>query len=171
MDKVEVLIKECEIVGKRLSDLVLMSEKIVALGFTIIAVGMSLGIKEKIYEILLVMPVAAFGVLSYGILVGSEIMSLGGYKRYLEEKINITFRENILLWESFIAKQRHRSFEVNFLNIIYALFLLFVIGISLSTTLQYYTKSTFVFMLAVILTLTFGLIIALYKMKKNEKKI
>lgn len=164
--KINLLIKECDSVGQGTRTLFLSSERVIALGFTIIAAGLTFGIKEKILEILLFLPIAVFGVLLYGIHISTELMSLGGYKCHLEEKINITLGENVLLWELFIAKERHGAFGGTFLYLIYALFLGLAVFISLSTALQHYTKSTFWGIVIVILFLTVALIISLYKMNK-----
>lgn len=164
--KINLLIKECDSVGQGIRTLLLSSEKIIALGFTIIAAGLTFGLKEKINEILLFLPFAVFGVLLYGIYIFTELMSLGGYKCHLEEKINKTLGENVLLWELFIAKGRHRAFVKYFLYLIYVLFLGLTVFISLSTAWQHYTKSTFGGIVIGILFLTVGLIIALNKMNK-----
>lgn len=164
--KINLLIKECDSVGQGIRTLFLSSEKLIALEFTIIAAGLTIGIKEKINEILLFLPIAAFGVLLYGIHIYTELLSLGGYKRYLEEKINITLGENVLLWESLITKTRHFDFVTNILWIIYTFFLVLIILIGLSTALQYYTKGTFWAMVIVVLFFTVSLIISLYRMTK-----
>lgn len=164
--KNDVLFREYESVGQVIYTLFLTSEKIIALGFTVIAAGLTYGLKEEINEILLFLPVAVFGVLFYGVHLFTELMSLGGYKRHLEEKINVSVGENVVLWQLFIAKGRHKAFGKIFLYIIYLIFLGLTIFISLSTAWQHYTKSTFGCSVVIILFLGYGLIISLYKMNR-----
>jgi len=179
--KIELLIKECESTGQAIRTMLLTNEKVMALGFTIISTGLVYGIKEKVSEILLFLPLAVFAVLFYGIRITAEIMSLGGYKRYLEENINSILRENVLLWESFIAPKMHRSFVLLLLYIVYTFFILLVVFISLQTIWRYYTKETFWFMVIFLLSLSICLIISLsnlykafdttYQIAKEKSKI
>jgi hypothetical protein len=163
--KINLLIKECDSVGQGIRTLFLSTEKFIGFGFTIIAAGLAYGIKEKINEILLVLPFALIGALLYVIDVSTEINSLGGYKCHLEETINMALGKNVLLWELFIAKERHRPVVRLFLYLVYSLFLGFTIFISLSTAWRCYTtKSIFFCILITILLLTAGLIISLHKM-------
>ena len=164
--KINLLIKECDTIGQGIRTLILAGERVVALGFAVIAAGLTFGIKEKIDEILLFLPFAVFGVLLYGIHIFTEVMSLGGYKRNLEEKINVILGENLLLWELFLAKERHGAFGKTILNLVYAFFLVLTIFISLSTAWRNYTKGTFGGLVIGILFLTICLVISMYKMDK-----
>jgi len=169
--KIDLLFKECDSVGQGIRNLSLLAEKISALGFAVIAAGLAYGIKENINEILLFLPFAFFGVMLYGIHILTEGMSLGCYKRHLEEKINITFGEHLLLWELFIAKERHGAFARFFLCIVYLFFLVCTGFISMKTALQNYTKSTFVFILIGILFSIVVLIISYCKMNRAFDRI
>ena len=162
--KIELLIKECDSVGQKIETLFLASEKVIGLGLAIIAAGLTFGLKEKINEILLFLPIAVLGVMLYGVHIFTELTSLGGYKCYLEERINTIFGENILLWESFIAKGRHHAFVTYFLHFVYLLFLASTIYISLNTACRHYESSVFWGIVIVILTLSVGLIVSLVKM-------
>ena len=164
--KLDLFNKEYDSVAQAIRTLFLAGEKVIALGVTIIVAGLSYGIKEKVYDLLLFLPFAFFGVLFYGIHIFVEIMSLGGYKRFWEERINIAFDENILLWELFISKGRHRFIGRIFLYIIYMIFLGFTILISLRTAHEKYTDGTFWGILIGILFFSIGLIIVMYKSNK-----
>ena len=165
--RIELLIKECERVGQVISSMTPTVEKIIGLGCTVIATGLIFGIKEKIDEILLFLPVAVFGVFFYGIRTATETRSLGGYKRHLEEKINTILGQNILFWESLMAPNMHGSFAMKLLYFIYAFFLVLIVFISLSTAWKYYTRSTFWCMVIILLLLFIGLIISLHKLYKT----
>jgi len=168
--KIELLIKECDSVGQEIKTLFLASEKVIGLGLAIIAAGLTFGLKEKINEILLFLPIAVLGVMLYGVHIFTELMSLGGYKCYLEERINTILGENILLWESFIAKERHRAFITYFLHFVYLLFLASTIYISLNTACRHYESRVFWGIVIVILTLSIGLIVSFVKMYRAFNK-
>lgn len=136
--QIELLQKEYDNVWQGIRNLSLAGSKVIALGLTIIAAGLTLGVKEKILDILLLLPIAIYGVLFYGIHISTELISLGGYKRYLEEKLNGITGNNILLWELSIARRRHSAFGKNFLYIIYVLFLvLTILGYPLHSSTYY----------------------------------
>jgi protein-S-isoprenylcysteine O-methyltransferase Ste14 len=169
--KIDLLFKECDSVGQAIRNFSLLAERISALGLAVIAAGLAYGIKEKINEILLFLPFAFFLVMLYGIHILTEGISLGGYKRHLEGRINNIFGEHLLLWELFIAKERHGSFARFFLSIAYLLFLVCFGFLSLKTALQNYTKSTFVFMLIGILFSVVILIISYCKMNRAFDRV
>jgi len=168
--EIEILVKECDSVGQEIRTLFRTSEKIIALGIGIIAAGLTLGLTEGINEILLFLPVAVLGVFFYAVLINTELMSLGGYKRYLEERINIIFRENILLWESFIAKGKRRLLIWRLLHFIYLLFFGLTIFISLHTAWQHYGRKVFWGIVILLSVLFIGLILSFIEKEKTFDK-
>lgn len=119
---IEVLIRECETVGQQINTFILANQKTIGLGLAVLSAGLVYGLKEQIKEVLLFLPIAAFGILFYGIRIITETMCLGGYKHHLEETINRILGKNILLWESFIAPNLLHGSVTKFLYFIYALF-------------------------------------------------
>jgi len=164
--KIEILMKEYECVGQKIEALFLTSERIIGLGIVVIVAMLTFGLERKINSILLFLPVAFLGVLLYGVHVFTELTSLGGYKRYLEERINTIFEENLLFWESIIAKKRHYAFVTYFLHFLYAFFLVLTVSLSLHTAWQHYGNKVFWFIITFLLGLSIGLIISLVKMYK-----
>lgn len=169
--KINMMAKECDSIGQAVRNFILGEERIIALGLTIMGAALAYGLKEKINEILLILPIAVFGVMIYGSRLFHELMSMAGYKKYLEEKINNKVGENILFWELFISKEMHGSFPNKVLYIIYVIFLALTVYISLGTASKYYSKNIFWGMVIVISFLTIGLIISFIKMNRAFEKI
>jgi hypothetical protein len=165
--RLDLLMKEADTTGQGIRTILLTSERIIALGLTISGAGLAYGIKEKIYDVLLFLPVAVIGVFIYGTALFTELMSLGGYKKHLEEKINRLLGQNILLWESSIAHKRHSAFVKVALYIIYSLFLALTIYVSLSTALKYYVMATVWGLIILDLIMLIFLGITLIKMVKT----
>lgn len=165
--RLDLLMKEADTTGQGIRTILLTSERIIALGLTISGAGLAYGIKEKIHDVLLFLPVAVIGVFIYGTALFTELMSLGGYKKHLEEKINHLLGQNILLWESSIAHRRHIAFVKFALYITYTLFLGLTIYISISTACRYYVTATFWCLITLDFTMLIFLGIALMKMAKT----
>lgn len=168
--KIDLLIKEYESIGQGIRTLFITNEKIIGLGFTIIATGLTFGIKEEINEILLFLPVAIFGMMLYGVHIFTELMSMSGYRRCLEEKINVLLEDNILHWESSVVQKKHRTFGNYLLYIVYFLFLVLAIFVSLSTAWQHYSDKVFWGIASLTLGLLVALIISIVEMNKVRDK-
>lgn len=168
--KLQLLAEECRTCGESIRTLFLATEKVIGLGLAIMAAGMAYGLKEGIHEILVLLPVGIFGVLLYGIYISTEILSLGGYRRYLEEGINAAFGEAIFYWESGIAEKRHSDFVRYALHFVYLLFLAVTIYVSCRTAWRQYGSEVFCALVIVILALLIVLIISFVNMNKSFDK-
>ncbi|MGD0627271.1 MAG: hypothetical protein ABSB32_21530, partial [Thermodesulfobacteriota bacterium] len=141
--KLEVLLKDYETNWQQIQMRIGINEKIVGFGLTVLGAGLIYGIKEKVVEILLPLPVGVFGLIFYSVFITTDIMSLGGYRRYLEERINTILGENVLMGEKRAEKFIHRNFSLIWLYIIYFLSLGITIFLSLQNTLQVYGLRAF----------------------------
>jgi hypothetical protein len=162
--KLEVLMKEYEAAWQQIQTRAGINEKIVGLGLTVLTAGLVYGIKEKVGEMLLVVPVGFFGIMFYSVFITTDIMSLGGYRRHLEERINAILGENVLLAEEIARKLIHRHFSLVCLYIIYAVALGLTIFLSLKTALQIYGSPTFAGLSIFLALLFFALLISLIKL-------
>jgi hypothetical protein len=162
----EILVKEYEIIGQATRTLFLSSEKAIALGFTILGTGFIIGIKEKIEYMLLFLPFAVFGVLLYDINIATELGTMGGYKRYLEERINSELKERILLWELFLSEERHKSLAKKLSFPIYLIFTGLTVYFSLATAWESCPKWFFWCLVCVFLGFALGLISSVHKSYK-----
>jgi hypothetical protein len=164
--RLDLLYKECESVGSKITTLFVAGEKYLSMAFAIIVAGMAYGIKEHQHDILLLVPFAIMTVMFYAIHMFTEVNALGGYKYYLEEQINIILNKNVLLWECKIAKSRHAAAPI-FLYLIYIVFLIIAVVNSLSLAWTFYTTCTFWSVLISHILLLSGLIIEIYRMNST----
>lgn len=136
--KIDLLLKEYEIISQEIEKRIGRSDKIIGYGLTILGVGIVYGLKEGINEIILAIPLGFFGVMFYAVFNTTIVMTLGGYRRSLGERINAFFDENILIWEAISKKLIHRCFALICLNSIYSTLLGLTIFISFYSTYSYY---------------------------------
>ena len=83
--KIDVLLKEHEIICTQIREMVSYSDRILGVGVTILGAVFVYGIKEKTFEITVATPFALTFLLLFCASVFSAILTLGGYRRYLEE--------------------------------------------------------------------------------------
>lgn len=122
--KLEVLLKEYESVCTQINSLMSSTDKIIGLGFTILAAALTLGFKESVEAVILLIPFATIFVFFYAIATYSTVFSLGGYKHLIEEQINSILGKNIVIREALVVKATHHSIAVSGMYALYFLFLL-----------------------------------------------
>src|SRR3972149_9774154 len=93
---IEVLLHEHESVSQGIRSQIESNEKIMSLGLTVLGAGTVYGLKEKINEMFFLLPIGVFGLMLYTIFINTVAMSYGGYKQYLEERINALLRKKLL---------------------------------------------------------------------------
>ncbi len=167
--KLELLTKEHEHAWEDIRLFMGTNEKVMGLGFTLLGTGLALGFKEQIKEIMIFLPIAVLAILFYSMYNLNVIMTLGGYKKYIEEKINNEINENILIWEDIVKDLHHNNIIAIFLYLIYTIFFLATIYLSLINSWKYYGITFFIIYSFILLLLIIGLVISLIKMSRSFK--
>lgn len=134
--ELEILQKEYESLCTQINSLMSSTDKIIGLGFTILAVALTLGLKDNLQAVILLVPFATIFVLFYAIATYSTVFSLGGYKHLIEEYINYKIGKNILIHEALVVKATHHSVAVGGMYALYFLFLLASIAFSIRNVLN-----------------------------------
>ncbi len=119
-----VLTKECGRVGSAISELDQSSQRIFPIAAAVLSLVGSYGIKEEISEVVMALPYLLMTVSFYSVHTYTEVVTLGGYRRHLEEQINLQLGTALLNWESTLAPRRHWSIAQLFLYVLYGGFLL-----------------------------------------------
>lgn len=128
-----ILMKSYELSAAEIQNTVSANDRLVAMGITAIGAGVSYGLISGKSEVFLALPVLLVSVYVYAVLNHHNISYLGGYKRFLEGRINALAGENLLVWEHVVA-ERSRWHIVNVpLISAYVTLLLGVIYLSLHT--------------------------------------
>lgn len=107
--RLDALLREAESVSEGTRALFLSTERVVALGFSIAALAATIGLVQDRREILMAAPFALLGALAYGVHLWSEMIFMGGYRRYLEEGINQILGTPTIVWESQIVPSLRRG--------------------------------------------------------------
>jgi hypothetical protein len=114
----DVLLQEYDRTSKDISAMMGKNEQIVTIGLALLTFGFTFGLKEHIRVVFLIIPIGVLIFLYYTVFVYSMIMWLGGYRRWLEQRINQALfssqdPEDLLLWETIVSKQLiHRSIVI-----------------------------------------------------------
>jgi hypothetical protein len=138
-----------------------------AVGLTVLSAGFVYGIKENLEEILLVLPIGLYGVIFYAIFNTTIVLTLGGHKKYLAERINTYFGEELLIWESVANKIIHRNIAQICLHFLYAVFLIASVLVGYNSASS---NSYLKLYIAVITGLSIALVISLIVMGKAFNK-
>lgn len=134
--QLNLLTKESEHVATTIRQLEQSGQRIIALAVTVLGLGLMYGVKEGVAEILLVLPLVLFGIASYAVHTYTEVVALGGYRRYLEEMLNSIAGAPSLRWESAISHQRHGTAAQFFLYSVYILIIIISVAVSLHTAVK-----------------------------------
>jgi hypothetical protein len=78
------------------------NEKAIAFGLSIISAAFAVGIAQHVREIFFIVPVAIVGVFFYAVLMYTYVFSMGGYKAFLEDRLNELMGSRFLLWERLV---------------------------------------------------------------------
>lgn len=168
--ELDILLSEFNNVSQSIRSLMSSTEKIIAIGFTILVTGLGLGLKEDILEIFFLIPIAVLAMLFYAISIYTAVLLFGGYKKHLEESINKILGKNILIWEDLIRKLFHRSLPVTVLYFIYLIFFVFSTIVAFHELCINGKISIILIFIFVILFLFILLIVSFMKMLKIFEK-
>ena len=135
--KFSALIEQCKSIDSKITSYHVMSSRVLGGGIAIVSAVLAVAIKEKNYIVLLILPLALYSILFYWVNVISWILAQGGYKKFLEEKINRMCCEPIFLWEAGVVQKRHHNVSNLCLNILYFIVLICSIGLSIFSASKY----------------------------------
>lgn len=86
-----------------ISGILLGGGRLLGLGLVVIGGGLSIGLAGGHREVLIGVPLALLMFLVYWLRMQIEMLSQGGYKRRLEERVNAVLGVSIMSWERRIA--------------------------------------------------------------------
>lgn len=127
----DVLLKEYERLCTDIRSIESANEKILGLGFTLIGLGATAGIFQKVAPIFFVLPIAVVGIIAYAAVCYLCIFSMGGYKRHLEDRINAQAGETLLVWEQLVRFRERTSINGHVLRAIYLIISVSIFAISI----------------------------------------
>lgn len=111
-DYAAALLKEYERVCTEIRSIELANDKVIGFGLTILGVGFAYGIGGKVDQLLFFLPVGFAGVFLYATLQYHNLFWFGGYKRFLEDRLNRLYDRPVISWEAIVA-QRPRVHVIN----------------------------------------------------------
>jgi hypothetical protein len=104
---IDVLVSELQDARKRLTDIMLSSERVLATGVAILAIAANVALAQHFTQPLLFIPLLADGLIAYMAYMYAELFALGGYCLLLEEEISTrTGDQRLAFWETVIAPLR-----------------------------------------------------------------
>ena len=168
--QLEHLTSQSESFGAAIGSVMLQSSRVITVG-TAVALGViGIAFRTRSYEILILLPYLIFVLFFHYINLHTSILEMGGYKRYLEERINEIIGEKIHLWETELVPRRHYNVANQFLAAIFLIILLGSMVIGLVVSYSYHYSWIFRISLVVDLVLIIGLIMAVAHMRKAHAK-
>ena len=160
----QVLLKEYERLCTDIRAIESANEKILGLGFTLIGLGATAGIFQKVAPIFFVLPIAVVGIIAYAVVCYLCIYSMGGYKRHLEDRINAQAGEALLLWEQLVRFRERTSINGHVLRAIYLVISLSVFTISLLQLGEHYGVKVVWGMSALMIVLVSAMSVGIHQM-------
>ena len=97
------------------------NDRVIGLGATFVVAAATVGLAQHVVPLFFALPFAIIGVIFYGVMSYVWVFSLGGYKLYLEEEINRTIGERLLLWEALVPKRNTLNIARGVLLSVYVL--------------------------------------------------
>lgn len=105
----EILAKEAQDVGVRITTYLALGERVLTIGLGFVTLlGTLVAINDRTY-VLMAAPFTLCLILSYVVYLNTEAVALGGYKAAVELALNERTGINLITWESKVAKLRHRD--------------------------------------------------------------
>ncbi len=135
--KLDVLLKEKESATQEIIFKLGTSEKMLSVGVAAIAAGLSYGIKEKISLVVLLMPILLFGLSLFWLDKYYGMLILGGYKKSIEDEINLCIGERVVFWEEMAHTNMHSSIT----NVSFFIFFCVFLGMVVVSALYYLWSS------------------------------
>lgn len=153
----EVLIREYERMCTEIRTVEANNEKVITFGLSIITAAFAIGAAQHVSTVFLLIPIALVGVFLYAALLYTYVFSMGGYKRYLEDRLNEHIGKKVLLWERMVAIRQKRNIIRPALVAIYLL-----IGIVLGAVSEAYIEIDFgLWLMLLIALITVALLVVL----------
>ena len=119
--KIDVILAEYQRACAEIRSIESNNEKVIGFGLTLISFGFVSGLSQDISEIYIILPPAIVGVLLYGMMTYSNVFSLAGYKRHLEDELNALMEARPLVWEQLvIERERWNAARVGLLIVYFA---------------------------------------------------
>ena len=106
-DVTALLVDEAQRAGDKISDLVLVDERMLATGVTLLGAAASVAIGSGKTYLLMGLPFALATLLCFVEFLHTNLMALGGYKAVLEEAIAERVGAPVIAWETGIAPTIH----------------------------------------------------------------
>lgn len=113
----DILISESNRAADSIIEVMSNQNKLLPAGFALITTGYTYALSQAIVnnkenitteKIIIIFPVFILAFIVYYLEIGSEYYSMGGYKRFVDERINTIWGDPKLLpWETIIAPKRH----------------------------------------------------------------
>lgn len=125
------LVEEARDAGRRIHELLLADERMLATGFTLLGAAASVAVANDKTHFLMALPFALSVLFCFVEYQHSHVMSLGGYKAVLEEAIDTRVGVPITAWEMTIAPTLHRARGVRMVLTLVVTFYLASVGIAL----------------------------------------
>ncbi len=105
----DVLLHEYERMCEEIRTVESNNEKVIAFGLSIITAAFTIGVAQHVVQIFLIIPLALVGVFLYATLLYTYVFSMGGYKAYLEDRLNERLGERVLLWERLVQIRQAKN--------------------------------------------------------------
>jgi hypothetical protein len=106
------------------------------------------------------LPIGLYGVIFYSVFNTTIVMTLGGHRKYLAERINAYFGEELLIWERIANKIIHRNISQICLHFLYAFSLIAAVLIGYYASLDYCSLIRIAYV-AVIAGMSIALVVSL----------
>lgn len=133
--KLDVLLSEYHEISKRIHEIMLHQERLLNYSILIIGAVVIYGFTKELDALSVFFPLGIFAVYFYSLYYINQIHALGGYKKFLEEELNLIIEKiddadskKIFLWEKYARKYFH--LDIN--NAAQALIYIIVLGIFVS---------------------------------------
>ncbi|MBF0556366.1 MAG: hypothetical protein HQK96_17755 [Nitrospirae bacterium] len=155
----DILIGESTRAAKAIDDMVSNQNKLLPTGFALMTTGYAYALNyggtikadigtinataiNNMNNLIIMFPLIIFVFMVYYLDVAAEYYSMGGYKKFVDERINKIFEDNLLLpWETMIAPKRHKDIMRIFVEIMILLIIAYTSYNSYSLVRNKYGQS------------------------------
>lgn len=162
----DVLLKEYERVCADIRSYESYTDRIVGLGFTVLSIGMTVGLAQKVPIAFFVLPVALVGVLAYATMNARWVRELGAYKAHLEASINQLCGRDLLIWERLVLRNVAENGSFRVLWLVYALVTVAIFAVSVAQVRDHFGVQSMYGLLLVLLVLAALLLNALRELAR-----
>jgi hypothetical protein len=104
-EHLQLLFRDYEMAASEIRVIVGATDRLLAIGLGAVGAGVSYGLVASKSEIFLVLPVLLASLFIYATLNHHNIAWLGGYRRFLEDRMNHLCGEKVLIWEHVVAER------------------------------------------------------------------